>query len=93
MLIEVVASPFSLVDPHARGKWAEPPGVFPAVPVAGATHAPTGFRAAHHLADNHFATLEFWADGSRVGVRVRAWPIPATGGPPVPTEVFEQPLN
>lgn len=93
MLIEIVASPFALVDPHARGKWAEPPGMFPAVPVAGATQAPTGFRSAHHLEDNHFATLEFWADGPRVRVAVRAWPIPQAGGPPAPTEVFDQLLN
>ncbi|CAN5781251.1 hypothetical protein BH23CHL7_BH23CHL7_06830 [soil metagenome] len=93
MLIEIVASPFALVDPRARGTWAEPPGVFPAVPVAGATHAPTGFRAAHHLEDNHFATLEFWADGPRVGVSVRAWPIPEIGAPSAPTAVFEQLLN
>jgi hypothetical protein len=92
MLIEVVASPFSLVDPHARGKWEEPPKAFPGVPVAGATQPRTAFEA-HDLEDNHFATLEFWADGSRVRVAVRAWPIPTVSARPTPTTVFEQLLN
>lgn len=92
-LVEVIASPFALVDPLVGGKWSEPPQVFPAVPIPGTTYAPTWFERAHAVAKNNFATLEFSADGSRVLASVRSWPIPAPGIAPTSSIVFQQPLQ
>ncbi len=84
-------SPWS--TPRVGGKWHRPPLVFPAVAVPGTTQAATWFEAAHDLATNQFATLEFSADGSRVLASVRAWPIPNPGSMPTSRLVFQQPLS
>lgn len=92
-LIEVIASPFALVDPRVGGNWRQPPRVFPAVPVPAVTQAEIWFERTHNLATNQFATLEFSADGARVLTSVRAWPIPVPGDAPTSTLVFQRPLN
>lgn len=92
-LIEVIASPFALVDPRVGGKWHAPPQVFPAVPVPGVTQSAIWHEQTHVLATNQFATLEFSADGSRVRAVVRAWPIPRPGQAPSSRVVLERPLQ
>jgi hypothetical protein len=92
-LIEVIASPFALVDPRVGGKWHAPPQVFPAAPLPGVTQSAVWFEQLHNLAVNQFATLEFAADGSRVRASVRAWPIPPPGQAPVSSLVFQRPLQ
>jgi hypothetical protein len=92
-LVEVIASPFALVDPRVGGHWRPPPPVFPALPVAGVTQAAIWHNDAHRLATNQFATLEFSADGSRVLTSVKSWPIPPLGRAPTSTLVFQKPLS
>ena len=92
-LIEIIASPFALIDKRFGGTWYPPPQTFPASALEGVTQLPT-WTSEHQLATNHFATLEFVADGSRVRLSVRAWPIPAAPGHvPVPTLVLQRPLQ
>ncbi len=92
-LVEVIASPFALVDPRVGGRWHGPPQVFPAVPVPGVTQRPIWHEPAHQLAVNQFATLEFSADGMHVLTSVRAWPIPPLGQPPTSELVFQRRLH
>ena len=92
-LIEVIASPFALVDTRVGGRWSGPPEVFPAAPVGGVVQSPIWVEAAHVLASNQFATLEFAADGSRVRATVRAWAIPEPGRAPTSTTVMQRLLQ
>jgi hypothetical protein len=92
-LVEVIASPFALVDPRVGGHWRPPPPVFPALPVAGVTQTAIWHNDAYRLATNQFATLEFSADGSRVLTSVKSWPIPPLGRAPTSTLVFQKPLS
>jgi hypothetical protein len=92
-LVEVIASPFALVDPRVGGRWQAPPPVFPAVAVPGVVQRPIWHESAHRLAVNQFATLEFSADGLHVLTSVRAWPIPPPGQPPTSQLVFQRRLN
>jgi hypothetical protein len=92
-LVEVIASPFALVDARVGGKWSRPPLVFPAIPIAGVTQSSVWFEASHNLATNQFSTLEFSADGTRVLTSVRSWPIPPPGTRPSPRLVFKQRLS
>ena len=92
-LIEVIASPFALVHPAVRGKFQEPPPMFPAMPVPGTTQAETWFERTYDVSAHNFATLEFSADGSRVLTSVRSWPVPEPNHAPTSTVVFQQPLQ
>jgi hypothetical protein len=92
-LIEVIASPFGLVDARVGGRWHAPPAVFPVVPVPGTTQRSIWHEPEHQLAANHFATLEFSADGTHVLTSIRAWPIPAPGQPPSSRLVFQRRLH
>ena len=92
-LIEVIASPFALVDPRVGGRWHEPPRLFPAIPVPGTTQRGIWFESQHQLAANQFATLEFSADGTQVLTSVRAWPVPSPGQTPSSQLVFQRRLS
>ena len=92
-LIEVIASPLALVDEHAGGSWSAPPPLFPAFPVPGTTQRATWFEEDYRITANHFATVEFAADGLRVRMTVRAWPIPGIGQPPSAVQTFQRDLD
>ncbi|MDQ3937244.1 MAG: hypothetical protein M3253_01030, partial [Chloroflexota bacterium] len=92
-LIEIIASPFALVSGFFGGKWQPPPGVFPPLPVPGATQPAIWVEESHRLATNQFATLEFCADGPRVRLSVRAWQVPDAGVRPESTQVFQRLLE
>jgi hypothetical protein len=92
-LIEIIASPFALIDKRFGGTWYAPPELFPAAAIPGAPQSPIWVAMNHQLAEPHFATLEFAADGPRVRLSVRAWPIPAPGRAPTSTFVFRQLLD
>lgn len=92
-LIEVIASPFALVDPRVGGKWGAPPPLFPSSAIAGMSPRSVWVEQGHQLAANQFATLEFAADGPRVQVSVRAWPIPPPGTAPTSQPVFQRTLS
>ncbi|CAN5789516.1 hypothetical protein BH24CHL6_BH24CHL6_08500 [soil metagenome] len=92
-LIEIIASPFALIDSRFGGTWYPPPRTFPASAVAGVTQLPT-WTSEHRVETNHFATLEFAAHGPRVQLTVRAWPISdAPGRASASRLAFRQILN
>ncbi|HUG47669.1 MAG TPA: hypothetical protein VMP67_04585 [Candidatus Limnocylindria bacterium] len=92
-LLEIIASPFALIDARFGGKWSRPPHTFPAAAVEGISPAPI-WVSDHQLATNHFATLEFADDGGRVQLTMRAWPIPTSPGQaPVSRLVMSRQLN
>ena len=92
-LVEVIASPFALVDPAVGGHWRKPPSVFPPYSIPDTTPRAVWFNDTHKLAKNQFATLEFSADGSRVLASVRAWEIPEPGHAPASVLVHQQRLS
>jgi hypothetical protein len=92
-LVEVIASPFALVDARVGGRWQAPPGVFPSFPIPGVTQSTVWFEKEHDLAKDQFATLEFSADGPRVRVDVRAWQIPPPGHAPTSKLVYQQTIQ
>ncbi|MDQ3491942.1 MAG: hypothetical protein M3452_01600 [Chloroflexota bacterium] len=92
-LIEIIASPFSLVDPRVGGRWKPAPDGFPSFPIAGSVRCDVWSAPDHRLATNQFATVEFAADGARVRVTVRAWPVSVNGTRPSGTAVYSRTLQ
>ncbi len=92
-LIEIIASPFALVDRRVGGKWHPPPGRFPASAVPGVAPRPTWLEEGHQLAEHQFATLEFTARGAGAHVAVRSWEIPSVGHSPTSKVVLDRTLN
>jgi hypothetical protein len=92
-LIEVIASPFALVDPRVGGKWSAPPSLYPAFAIAGVNPRTIWVDDRHRLTANQFATVEFAANGPRVQAAVRSWRIPPPGTAPTSTVVFNRKLN
>jgi hypothetical protein len=88
-IIEVMSSPMALVDPLARATWAPAPPLFPAFELPGTVQHPVA-SVAFSRNDNHFQTIEFFADGAFVRMRVRFWPVEGLGQPPSPLTVFER---
>ncbi|MDX2029546.1 MAG: hypothetical protein SF339_02685 [Blastocatellia bacterium] len=96
-LIEVISSPLSLVSSVLGGKWAAPPDHFPAFLDEGDAgirklpieKQPPPFK----LEGDHFATLEFSAQGAKVRMTVKYWPIPQAAADPVPIVAFERLLQ
>jgi hypothetical protein len=79
-LIEIIASPLSLVDKKVQGRWEKAPPKFP--PVRPDTMAPSGLaqgdvvtEASFAPTDSHFLTLEFTRRGPGALLRVRFWPV------------------
>lgn len=80
-IIELIASPFALVDPIATGKWKPAPATFPAAPRRGGPRFPVATHG-YRRADEHFLTLAFSGAGPAVRLAATSWTI-APGGPPV----------
>jgi hypothetical protein len=86
-LIEIIASPMSLVDKNAKGVWEPAPVVFPAVRPESATPASlarSGVITEPSFSPNdaHFLTLEFTRQGVGALLRLRHWPIVTRGVTP-----------
>ncbi|CAN5833375.1 hypothetical protein BH20CHL5_BH20CHL5_10310 [soil metagenome] len=92
-LIEIIASPFALVDPRVGGRWHPPPDAFPSFAVPGAVRCDIWSAPDHRLATNQFATVEFAGVGARVRLTARAWPVPVSGTRPSGTAVFVRTLQ
>jgi hypothetical protein len=91
-LIELIASPMSLVTGGGTPKWEPPPALFPSEPIPGAAQIAITPLATWGRARNHFVTVELWQNGGRLCFRVRSWETqPDTGTPPGP--VFEHALQ
>ncbi len=85
-LIELIASPISLVSALVGGHWKPTPDLFPAIPVPGVPQTRiTG--SAYEQTANHAMTVGFSAVGPAVRLTATAWPIRA-GQPAVGTPVF-----
>jgi hypothetical protein len=83
-LIEVIASPMSLVDKKAEGSWEEAPDLFPPFAVPGVVRAQvhTLPKETFSPIDSHFLTLEFSGSGAQVRMTVRFWPVRRQGSSP-----------
>jgi hypothetical protein len=91
-LIEVIASPLSLVTGGGRPSWGAPPPLFPPEAIPGMSQISITPLATWDRAKNHFLTIELWQDGGRLGFRVRTWETkPDSGTPTGP--VFEHSLQ
>jgi hypothetical protein len=73
-LIEVISSPLTLVDPFARGSWANAPARFPAEPIPGIASVPVMTQSDWVETGNHFVTIELHRDGGGMRCRMRPWP-------------------
>jgi hypothetical protein len=83
-LIEIIASPMSLVDENAKGHWEAAPEVFPAVRpehATPATLARSGVVTEPNFSPNdaYFLTIEFTRQGAGALLRLRYWPILING--------------
>ena len=91
-LIEVISSPMALVDDAVGHDWDPPPNSFPDFDVPFVVRTRNiEVDSEFKYADNQFMTLEFYADGATVKMRVKAWPV--TGGHPPFNPVFEKELH
>lgn len=70
-LIEVIASPASLVNPLVGGKSEDAPPLFPPLAVPGIVQQPV--HTMYRTAENHFATLHFNRTGNTVSFVTRFW--------------------
>jgi hypothetical protein len=91
-IIELIASPMTLVDDRAGRSWKAPPAVFPARPVACAVSAPVSVGP-FRTVENHFATLALWAEGGSVRVEHTAWEVGVDGSVPKPLPGFSGRLH
>jgi hypothetical protein len=82
-LIELIASPLSLVSRVAGGRWSPPPDQFPAVAIPGIPRVPVARVGTLESWENQFLTVELSdAGGGGVSLNVHYWPV-AKGGQPV----------
>lgn len=88
-LIEIVSSPMALVAGAARGAWQAAPSRFPAEPIPGIASTRVTTHPRWHIADDHFVTLHFHADGGGVRCGVRAWPTRTSADAPVHEVTFD----
>ena len=72
-IIEIIASPTSLVTGGGTPQWHAPPALFPAEAVPGCAQVPITPLTTWQRAKNHFLTIEFWQNGGRLCLRVRTW--------------------
>lgn len=81
-IIEIIASPMSLVTGGGKPEWHAPPDLFPSEAIPGCTQVPITTLGTWQRACNHFLTIEFWQNGGRLCLRVRTWESNPDGGTP-----------
>jgi hypothetical protein len=72
-VLEIIASPMSLVTAGGAREWKSTPAMFPDEPIPGIVRAPIQPLATWQRAADHFLTLELWQAGDRLVLRVRTW--------------------
>ncbi len=89
-IVEVVASPLSLVAPIPKNDWHRAPDLYPAEAIPGRVQRPIRTDGGYALNSNHFATVEFnrGAANGWTRMRVRAWPTSLNGTLPVATREY-----
>lgn len=88
-IIEVVASPLTLIFPLPPNTWKAAPSRFPSAGAADLPGWPVSTDQGYITNEDHFATLEFARSGAFVRMTVRAWPIHTGGLAPRPTHKAE----
>jgi len=84
-LLEIIASPMSLVTAGGAREWKAPPPTFPDEAMPGIVQRPIEALASWQRAADHFLTLEVWQEGGRLGLRARTWETaPGAGTPGAP---------
>jgi hypothetical protein len=89
-IVEVIASPLSLVASFPSNEWKSAPALYPAAAVEGFVQRPIATETGYQFNGNHFATIGFSRSGGRVRMRVQAWPTENKGRPPVPVRIYER---
>jgi hypothetical protein len=89
-IVEVVASPLSLVAPIPKNDWHRAPDLYPAEAIPGRVQRPIRTDGGYALNSNHFATVEFnrGAANGWTRMRVRAWPTALNGSLPRATREY-----
>ena len=89
-VVEVVASPLSLVAPVPKNDWRRAPDLYPAEAIPGHIQRPIRTESAYQLNSNHFATVELSRGGAGgwTRLRVRAWPTALNGALPAATDEY-----
>ncbi|HET9370617.1 MAG TPA: hypothetical protein VFO19_10235 [Vicinamibacterales bacterium] len=87
-LLEIIASPMSLVAAGGNREWKSSPALFPDAPIPGVVQTPIRSLATWQRAEDHFVTLELWQEGQRLQMRVRTWETSPNSSTPS-TPVFE----
>jgi hypothetical protein len=88
-IVEVVASPLSLVAPIPSNTWKPAPARFPDSAIPGIARHPVRTAEAFRLNADQFTTVGFSRSGAFVRMQVRAWPVETNGRLPVPSHEFE----
>jgi hypothetical protein len=81
-IVEIIASPTSLVTGGGTPQWHAPPALFPAEAIPGCAQVPITALTSWQRARNHFLTIEFWQNGGRLNLRVRTWETSPDAGTP-----------
>jgi hypothetical protein len=72
-LIEIIASPMSLVTAGGSREWKPAPALFPHEALPGLVQANITSESTWQRAADHFLTLELWQEGGRLEIKVRTW--------------------
>ena len=92
-IVEVVASPLTLIFPLPMNTWKEAPLAFPAEAIPGMSSLHPWTDRSYNLNADHFTTVSFARSGRFVLMRVLAWPIHTQGLPLRPALSFERWLS
>lgn len=88
-LYEIISSPTALVDQRVGGKWEAAPDNFPAFAVPGMASKPIINNYDFQLTDNHFLLLNFYRDGKKTKVILKACQIFGGGKNIAPLKIAE----
>lgn len=88
-IVEIVASPLSLVSKFPSNTWHAAPPEFPSMAIQGVVRRPVQTAEAFRLNADQFTTIGFSQSGAFVRMLIRAWPVDTKGRAPAPSHTFE----
>jgi hypothetical protein len=88
-IVEIVASPLSLVSRFPSNTWHAAPPEFPSKAFLGVVRRPVQTAEAFRLNANQFTTIAFSQSGAFVRMLIQAWPVETKGRAPAPSHTFE----
>ena len=68
-IVEIIASPTSLVTGGGKRQWHDPPDEFPSDAIPGAASLPIETVKTWQRAADHFLVIELWQEGARLRLR------------------------